>query len=121
MGQRVRGRAIVVLALSVGVIGACTMNSPPEPATRLRSMPRAEQPDRVPGEYIVTLKAAVNDYHQEVRSAYAGFGIIHMKPIENNRYLLKLERDPGLSVIKQKAEQTPAIESVQPNFIYRAQ
>lgn len=121
MGQRVRGRAIVVLALSVGVIGACTMNSPPEPAPRLRSMPRAEQADRVPGEYIVTLKAGAKDRHQDVRNVYTDFGIIHMKPIGNNRYVLKLERDPGLSVIKQKAEHAPAIESVQPNFIYRTQ
>lgn len=121
MSQQGRGRAIVVLALSVVVIGACTINSPPEPTPRLRPMPRVDKPDRVPGEYIVTLKAGAKDHHQDVRNVYADFGIIHMKPIGNNRYVLKLERDPGLSVIKQKAEHAPAIESVQPNFIYRTQ
>jgi hypothetical protein len=121
MSQRGRGRAIAVLALAAGAISACTMYSPPEPAPRLRSMPRAEQADRVPGEYIVTLKAGAKDRHQDVRNVYSEFSVIHVKPVGNNRYVLKLERDPGLSVIKQKAEHAPAIESVQPNFIYRTQ
>lgn len=119
MGPRGRGSTIVVLALSAVMVGACTMSPPPEPAPRHRSMPRVEQPDRVPGEYIVTLKAGAKDRHQDVRNVYSDYGVIHVKPIGNNRYVLKLERDPGLSEIKQKSEHTPAIESVQPNFIYR--
>ncbi|MCR4301405.1 MAG: hypothetical protein NUV51_07320, partial [Sulfuricaulis sp.] len=121
MGLREWGRTIIVLALGAGAISACTMSPPPEPAPRHRSMPRAEQPDRVPGEYIVTFKAGAKDRQQDVRKAYSDFGVIDVKPIGNNRYVLKLERDPGFSVIKQKAEHTPAIESIQPNFIYRIQ
>lgn len=119
MSQRGRGRTIIVLALAAAAISACTTSSPPAPASSHRTVPRAEQPDRVPGEYIVTLKAGAKDRHQDIRNAYTNFGVIHVKPIGNNRYVLKLERDPGLSVIKLRAEQTSAIESVQPNFIYR--
>lgn len=121
MGLRGWGRTIIVLALGAVTISACTMSSPPEPAPRHRTILRAEQPDRVPGEYIVTLKAGAKDRHQDVRKAYSDFGVIHVLPIGENRYVLKLERDPGLSEIKRKAENSPAIESVQPNFIYRTQ
>jgi hypothetical protein len=121
MSQRGRGRTIVVPALVVAAFSACTMNPAPEPAPKQRTIARAAQPDRVPGEYIVTLKAGSQDLRQDVSNAYSDFGVIHVMPIGNDRYVLKLERDPGPSVIEQRANRVPGVESVQPNFIYRTQ
>ncbi len=121
MGRQGRGRIIAVLMLGVLAVSACGMTTQPEPAPERRTMPRAEQPDRVLGEYIVTLKAGAKGGDLNVRNLYSEFGMVRVTPIGDRRYLLKLERDPGFPAIKQKAEHAPVIESVQPNFIYRTQ
>lgn len=121
MSWQGRRRTILVPALTVVALSACTMGPPPEPAHGQRATAQAKGPDRVPGEYIVTLKTGADDLSQEIRGAYSEFGVIRLAPIGSGRYLLKLERDPGPSVIEQRASRVPAIQSAQPNYIYRTQ
>lgn len=87
----------------------------------MRSVARPQQADRVPGEYIVTITAGADNPTEALRNAYSEFGIIRLTPIGSDRYVLKLERDPGPAAIEQKARDLPAVKSVQPNLIYRAQ
>lgn len=84
-------------------------------------MPRMDQSDRMRGEYIITVKPDAENNEQRIRDAYSEFGITGLTLIGERRYLLRLERDPGPEAIRQKAGQTPPIESTQPNFRYRLQ
>ena len=111
---------LVGLSLAIWTVSACANSTPESPPRRV--MPPAVQPgDRVPGEYIVILKAAASIGDRTVSDVYAGFGSIRVSAIGERHYLLKFEKDPGLQLIKQKANEVAAIESVQPNFLYRTQ
>lgn len=116
-----RGLESSIVALAVGVLSACAPSALPEPAHSQRTVRPAAPSDGVPGEYIVTLNADSKGSQERVRSDYSDYGVIYMKPIGNKRYVLKLERDPGLSAVNQIAGQLPTIESIQPNLKYQTQ
>lgn len=97
------------------------MNSKSQSAPSSPGMPGGERSDRTRGEYIVKLKIGVQGGDVSIRNAYSDFGVLRLTLIGDRQYLLKLEEDPGLAAIKQKADSTSVIESVQPNFSYRTQ
>ena len=73
--------------------------------------------NRVPGQYIITLKKGgrVETLHE----VFAEFGVRSIQDLSRGRYLITLEKDPGLENISRQAVTSPNIESVQPNYIYR--
>lgn len=73
--------------------------------------------DRVPGEYIVTLR--IDDSKGIVRELYVAYGVLKVTDIGRGRYLLKIQNDPGFAVMKTIVKNSPAIISIQPNFVYR--
>lgn len=121
MGRRGRKRAIVLPVLVAGAIAACTMSPSAETANEaMRQSPSAtEKRDRLPGEYVVTVEDNGKEAGAAVRAAYSDFGVTRLAPIGNGRYLLTLERDPGVAEMQRRAQPIPLIKSVQPNFIYR--
>lgn len=118
MGRRSQNCVAAVLILGALATSACSTNAASD--IERRALP-AEQPDRVAGEYIVTLKAGIAEGDRAVREAYSEYGVVRVTAIGSRRYLVKLERDPEPAAVNRKMEQAPAIEAVQPNFRYRLQ
>lgn len=121
MGRRGQIGVVTVLLLSALTTSACSTNAGPTSDIKRSPVPQIEQPDRMRGEYIVTLKPDAENGEQRVRDAFSEFGITGLTSIGERRYLLTVERDPGPEAIKQKAGRVPPIESTQPNFRYRLQ
>ncbi|NNF95607.1 MAG: hypothetical protein HKM94_01610 [Halobacteria archaeon] len=73
--------------------------------------------NRVPGQYIVTLKEGIGA--EILQKVFAEFGIKSVKDLSKRRYLMTLEKDPGPESIIKQAATSSDIEHVQPNYIYR--
>lgn len=121
MGRRRRSFAAVALVLHALAISACSTSAVPASDVKHPAIPRMEQPDRMHGEYIITVKPGAKDSEQRVRDAYSEFGVVALTSIGERRYLLRIERDPGPEAIRQKATPVTLIESTQPNFRYQLQ
>jgi len=119
VGRRSQKFAAAALVLYALAASACSTNAAPAAGVKRPVVPQTEQPDRMRGEYIITVKPGTKDNEQRVRDAYSEFGVMGLTSIGERRYLLRLERDPGPEAIQQKAGQVPSIESTQPNFRYR--
>ena len=79
----------------------------PQPATE----------NRVPGQYIVTLKEGGST--ETLNEVFDEYGIQSIKDLSKGRYLITLEKDPGPESITKQAATSSEIEHVQPNYIYR--
>lgn len=121
MGRRSQRFAAAALFLYTLAASACSTNAVPAAGVERPAVPQMEQPDRMHGEYIITVKPDAKNGAQRVREAYSEFGVVGLTSIGERRYLLRIERDPGPEAIQQKAGQVPSIESTQPNFRYRLQ
>jgi hypothetical protein len=79
----------------------------PQPATE----------NRLPGQYIVTLKEGVSP--ETLTKVFNKYGIKSTKDLSRGRYLVNLVQDPGPEAIAKQAATSSDIEEVQPNYIYR--
>jgi hypothetical protein len=77
----------------------------------------ANAQQRVTGEYIVTLRQGADE--AAVRELFSAFDVQELSTIGGQQRLLKVRKDPGSAVMQSKAAESPAIEAIQPNFIYR--
>lgn len=73
--------------------------------------------NRMPGQYIVTLKEGAST--ETLTEVFHEYGIISIKELTESRYLIILEQDPGQKEITTQAATSLAIEHVQPNYFYR--
>jgi len=120
-----RRRAISALSAVVAALMLISCN--PEAKNEIPMQPtqpvlhRADSPlpDRVPGEYIVTV--APGSDAASVRNVYGTYGIREVVDLGAGNFLMKLTRDPGLDEIKQKGLESGKVKTAQPNFIYRTQ
>jgi hypothetical protein len=72
----------------------------------------------VSGSYIVK---ASGDGEQVIRRIFAQYGVTLVRPLGNEQFELRLQRDPGLSAIKGLAAGSDgAVTAIQPNFVYHA-
>ncbi len=108
----------MLFALAILALDSCRPDVPDakrdvEPLT----VKSATLPDRVAGEYVVTVLPGFGD--AMLREQYGEYGIREIVALGRNSFLLKLKKDPGLDVIRQKAIKSGGIKAVQPNFVYR--
>lgn len=75
--------------------------------------------NRMPGEYIVTLKDGGN--LEVIQKAFSELGIESLQGLSNRRVLMKLKDDPGPEQVEKLGTAATGIESVQPNYIYKQQ
>ncbi len=108
-------------ALAFLALDSCSANGTNTPvAPQTPSQFRHEPtPDRVAGEYIVTLRAEASE--ALLRDLYGTYGIREITRLGENRFLIKLTHDPGLDVILRKGSESGKVKAAQPNFIYRLQ
>jgi hypothetical protein len=85
-----------------------------EPRT-LATQPATE--NRLPGQYIVTLKESGSS--ETLTEVFKQYGIKSIQDLSRGRYLITLEQDPGPEEMANQAATASDIEQVQPNFIYR--
>ena len=101
---------------------ACMVVSCSDSVTQKNLEPRTIKPqsaaeDRVPGQYIITLKAGVAV--EILQDVFAEFGLASVRDLAKGRYLITLEKDPGPEDITRHAATSSSIEYVQPNYVYR--
>jgi len=85
-----------------------------EPRT-ITTQPATE--NRVPGQYIVTLKESGRS--ETLTEVFKQYGIKSIQDLSRGRYLITLEQDPGPEEINKQAATASDIEQVQPNYLYR--
>lgn len=108
-----------LLALTATV--ACSQAATPvaSPALTIEDKePGMSRQTVVPCSYIVK---APGDGAAVIRRVFAQFGVLQVNSLGNEQFELRLERDPGLEVLKSLAAKSRGgVTTIQPNFIYRA-
>ena len=74
--------------------------------------------NRVAGQYIVILKEGGSQ--ATLVEVFKPYGIKSIRVLSKGRYIITLEQDPGPADISSTAATSEEIESVQPDYIYRA-
>jgi len=85
-----------------------------EPRT-IKTQPATE--NRVPGQYIVTLKESGRS--ETLIEVFKQYGIKSIQDLSRGRYLITLEQDPGPEAVASQAANASDIEQVQANYLYR--
>ena len=73
--------------------------------------------NRMPGQYLVTLKEEGDT--EILYEAFAAYGVKSINDLSMGRYLITLDKDPGPEEITKEAATNTDIKHVQPNYIYR--
>ena len=121
-------RAPLVAAIVVASTLSCACRRPADGALQEAQpsalAPRSAAPRlfpdaqvRVPGEYLVTVAGGADE--QAVRETFARYGIAAVQGLGNAVFLLTLSADPGLEAMRALQRESPRIQAVQPNFVYR--
>lgn len=108
--------SIGLIVFLVAMVSACA-HTPPvsEPAAEQDSA-QPEQQARVPNEYLVRLAP---DENENIISEYYGrFGIKYIHALEEDTFLLILDKDPGPQEMEKAIRNESRIKVVQPNLIY---
>jgi len=79
--------------------------------------PQPSQENRLPGQYLVTLKEGGGA--ETLTEVFKQYGIKSIQDLSKGRYLITLERDPGFETLVKQALTASDIDAVQPNYIYR--
>ncbi len=105
------------LVLGAGGLTACA--SPADPAAGHAGTPRtaAGREDRVPGEYLVTVRKGGDE--ALIRQLYAPYAVREVKSLGGDLFLVRLDQDPGPDAVRRKGLASDRIRDVQPNFVYR--
>ena len=107
---------VLLLVVASALLVSCVSGAKEGPQPHLR-FGTANTPDRVAGEYIVTVlpggDAAL------LRELYTAYGVREVTDLGKGLFLIKVEQDPGLAEIKRRGLESGKVKDVQPNFIYR--
>ncbi len=76
----------------------------------------ADAGERVPGEYIVAVKAGGIE---EIASVFADHGPTVLRDLGRGRYLIHLADDPGPEAVADLAAAAASIRHAEPNRVYR--
>ena len=105
-------RSGIVALLALAGLAACVA---PEPKAATQTL--HQDASRQAGEYIFTLRAGVDS--AVLKELFANFNVQDVRQLGHRRWLVRMEQDPGTSVVQRRASESPAIEAVQPNFRYQ--
>ena len=89
---------------------------PEDPQTPL-GVRTSDSQYRVAGEYIVTSQPGGDA--ALLRQLYAAYGVRDISDLGKNRFLIKLNQDPGLTDIERTGIESGKVKAVQPNYVYR--
>lgn len=95
--RRQWSNAGMILVAASAVLVSCGAEMKAEPLSRLRPETIAS-PDRVAGEYIVTVHPGSDA--DVLRQLYSAYGVRDVVNIGANLFFIKLTRDPGVDEIR---------------------
>jgi hypothetical protein len=104
---------LFVALIFIITLYACSAGS----AADSDSFHRLDKSNYIAGEYIISLAAGAGE--KAIQTCFSEYGIITIKPLGNNAFLITLKRDPGLEELKKRSAECGTIKSIQPNYIYR--
>jgi hypothetical protein len=105
-----------IFLFSIAVTG-CTDSANQKNMEERTLSPQPAMDNRVPGQYIVTLKKSGSS--ETLTRVFQQYGIKSIQDLSRGRYLITLEQDPGPEEMANQAATVSDIEEVQPNYIYR--
>ncbi|MEX1057654.1 MAG: hypothetical protein WED11_07975 [Natronospirillum sp.] len=79
----------------------------------------AQQENRVPGEYLVSLVASADP--EAARALFTKYGVSQWRHLRKDTYVLHLQSDPGPEAMAQLAHVTATVHRIEPNRIYTTQ
>lgn len=106
------------LAVASALLVSCSSGMKEGPQLSLR-LGTASTPDRVAGEYIVTVHPGGDA--ALLRERYVTYGVREISDLGKGLFLIKLNQDPGLAEIKRRGLESDKVKDVQPNFVYRGE
>lgn len=102
----------MVALLALATTSACSQTPTPPVAKKEPAMFN----QTVPGSYIVK---ATEGGAEVIKRVFAQYGVALVRPLGNDQFELRLQRDPGLDALESLAAGSGgAVTSVQPNFVY---
>ncbi|HEX7126288.1 MAG TPA: hypothetical protein VF406_11055 [Thermodesulfobacteriota bacterium] len=112
-------RHLVVSAALVLLAGAlgCAETAGPMGAPRGGEPVMSSQPQRVPGEYLVTVRAGTDE--RRIRDLYAEYQVVGLRRVRDDVFLLRIGKDPGPEAVETRGLSSPDVTAVQPNHVYR--
>ena len=99
------------------VVAGCTDSANQKNVEPRILTPQPASENRMPGQYLVTLKEGRSS--ETLIEVFKQYGIKSIQNLSNGRYLITLDQDPGPEAIAKQTENSSEIEDVQPNYIYR--
>ena len=106
--------SLLVLLLIIGTV-TCSGGGDERTTRPYESRPRAADPNRVSGEYIVFVKQGTHP--DTLKDIFENYTVIAIKDLGRGRFWIKLKIDPGPPVIEQEGMKTDIIKHIQPNYI----
>jgi len=99
------------------VVAGCTDSANQKNVEPRILTPQPASENRMPGQYLVTLKEGRSS--ETLIEVFKQYGIKSIQNLSNGRYLITLDQDPGPEAIAKQTANSSEIEDVQPNYIYR--
>ena len=99
------------------VVAGCTDSANQKNVEPRILTPQPTSENRMPGQYLVTLKEGAST--ETLTEVFKQYGIKSIQDLSRNRHLITLEKDPGPEVNSKQAATASDIQDVQPNYIYR--
>ena len=78
---------------------------------------RPASPQQADNEYIISVHSGAGS--ELLHKLYDAYGVRDVTDLGGGQYLIKLQHDPGLATVKEKALDSGKVKYVQPNFSYR--
>ena len=105
------------LFLVATVVAGCTDSANQKNVEPRILTPQPTSENRMPGQYLVTLKEGAST--ETLTEVFKQYGIKSIQDLSRNRYLTTLDQDPGVEEMSKQTANSSEIEDVQPNYIYR--
>jgi len=75
-----------------------------------------KETNSIPGEYIVTFKD--DGEKRDVEDIFGVYSVLQVDTIRDNIFLVKVERDPGIDIMRTEYIGKKGIVDIQPNYEY---
>ena len=107
----------MVLACFFATAFSCAGNTDENQVVLKKSTSQLSGDNTVKGEYLVTVNEGSND--AIISQAFSDYKVTSVRHIRKNTYLLKIENDPGIDVLKEIVDKSAFLIRIQPNYKYK--
>ncbi|HEY8370453.1 MAG TPA: hypothetical protein VIM86_14175 [Thermodesulfobacteriota bacterium] len=105
------------LVLLAGALGCAETAGPAGGPAAGEPAVMGRQGQRVPGEYLVTVRAGTDE--RRIRDLFAEYQVAGLRRVRDDVFLLRIAKDPGPEAVRARGLSSPDVTAVQPNYAYR--